>query len=63
MHMDDANPNIHKPNPTKPSPANTRVLISIVICINIMLFTIIIGILISMISCVDMYSSISFVIS
>ena len=24
MNMDDANPNIHKPYPTKPSPANTR---------------------------------------
>ena len=24
MKMDDANPNIHKPSPTKPSPANTR---------------------------------------
>ena len=63
MEMDDANPNIHEPSPTKPSPANTRLLISTVICINTMLFTIIISILIIMISCVDMFSSISFVIS
>ena len=27
MKMDDANPNIHKPSPTKPSPANTRIMI------------------------------------